>query len=639
LRQRFETLDSHKLHAYAAQADVPKQQNKVNAVTQDPQPYKWRKTTQHLLHDYTPERSQNHYNIFPTHTVTHGAIEVGFMALAKCLIQHKIVLIDGYIGVFWDDFRQRLAVELDKDRVHVTWLNMANAMQPEQMIGEIAAPFLGGDDPIFGKRAALSLLDLFDEEKLNALEPDAEADLTIAYGCGASLLNWRDVYLVYLDLPKNEIQYRSRAQTAWNLGQQQAYAPKPTYKRYYFFDWTLLNKHKAKITSSIDLIVDVQKPDEPMFMSGDAFRAELTHLTETVFRVRPWFEPGAWGGQWMKTNIPDLPQNVPNYAWSFEMIAPEQGVIFEQEGNLLEVSFDFLMYHDSIAVMGKYARYFGCEFPIRFDFLDTIQGSNLSIQCHPRPDYIRTHFGEHFTQDETYYIFDCEPDALVYLGFQDDIEPQAFRQALEKSNADGLKVNITDYVQAHPAKKHDLFLIPNGTIHASGAGSLVLEISATPYIFTFKMYDWLRLDLDGKPRPINIERAFDNLDFERRGQAVIDDLIPKPCIVDEGEHYRHIDLPTHDAHFYEIQRLEFVNELTLTTDDSVQVLMVVEGQSVIVEVGETKQVYNYAETFIIPAKARTFRLVNNGDGEVKVIRAFMKAAWFEKAENQWLSLP
>jgi mannose-6-phosphate isomerase class I len=260
---------------------------------------------------------------------------------------------------------------------------------------------------------------------------------------------------------------------------------------------------------------------------------------------------------------------------------PENGLLFESSGLLLEVSFDCLMYHNHPEVLGDSAARFGYEFPIRFDFLDTVDGQNLSVQVHPRPDYIRKHFGETFTQDETYYILDCEPNSRVYLGFKEDIDPDVFCAELERSFNESTPIDADKFVNSEPANKHDLFLIPHGTIHCSGKGVLVLEISATPYIFTFKMYDWMRLDLDGKPRPINIDRAFANLNFSRQGPRVEDELISKPAVIAQGDDWQLVHLPTHADHFYDVHRFEFDSNIEAETGDSCHVMSLVEGTSVL----------------------------------------------------------
>src|SRR5262249_50665952 len=155
---------------------------------------------------------------------------------------------------------------------------------------------------------------------------------------------------------------------------------------------------------------------------------------------------------------PELVQEVPNYAWSFELISPENGIMLSDGRYLLEVSFDFLMFYDHHAILGENADQFGYEFPIRFDFLDTLDGGNLSVQCHPRLEYVRRNFGERMTQDETYYILDCTADARVYLGFKQDILPADFRTAVEASRQQGIPLDVDRFVSSEPAHRHDLFL-------------------------------------------------------------------------------------------------------------------------------------------------------------------------------------
>ncbi len=584
----------------------------------------WRKTTQTLAPVQHPATPKGQYDMYPAFALGAGKIELGFEALADQLLEHSVVTIDGYGGVFWQDFRWQLNTVLEARGIKTNWINVETALFDSQLIENLVQPFLGGSDPIFGKRFTGQLEDFFDMTKLSALRPDPSAGFNLIYGCGAALAAWTGL-LVYLDVPKNEIQFRARSGRVSNLGSSLTEDAKSIYKRMYFVDWIALNRHKAKLLSSLNLIVDAQRPDQPVLMQGADFRAALETMTHNFFRVRPWFEPGPWGGQWIKKQVPDLPQDAPNYAWSFELITPENGLMFESNGVMLEVSFDFLMFFNHQAVLGQAAARFGFEFPIRFDWLDTVQGGNLSLQVHPSPSYAKQHFGETFTQDETYYILEANNNATVYLGFQADLDPLEFRVALEQSQAQNTLLEVEKFVQRHTAKKHDLFLIPHGTIHCSGEGSVVLEISATPYIFTFKMYDWLRLDLDGKPRPLNIARAFENLDFTRRGEVVPQTLISKPVVAKEGLNWRIIHLPTHPNHFYDIERLEFTSSLEVLTENSCHVLCLVEGSSVRLETANgLHQHFNYAETFVIPAAATSYRLTNLGAGEAKVIRAFVR---------------
>ena len=582
-----------------------------------------RNTTQFLLPAKKDKSIDCTYDIIPVHEVVNGKISNGYKALADKLVDHKIIILDGYIGVDWEEVISSLVDEFKKSNRSLSTYDIKKCLKPEAEIRAMVNPFLGGEDPIFGYKTDLQLSDYFDENKIEKISLETTKDIQIIYGTGASQSNSAGC-LVYFDVPKNELNYRMRANAVTNLGFSSVKNPKQTYKHFYFVDWIVLNAEKKKLLPKMDIIADQQRPTAITWTEGEVLRNSLTKLSKGYFRVRPWFEPGIWGGQWMKERFKDLNPDVPNYAWSFEMIVPENGLIFGDENGLLEVSFDMLMFHAQGNVLGKASKRFQDEFPIRFDFLDTFEGGNLSVQCHPSPEYIKKHFGENFTQDETYYILDAGDDADVYLGFQEDINPKEFKTALQHSYETKEVLDVEKYIQKIPSKKHELYLIPHGTVHCSGINNMVLEISATPYIFTFKMYDWQRMDLDGNPRPINVDRAFENLNFDRKGKVVQETLVSKSYVAASGENWEKIHLPTHADHFYDIYRYEFDNEIVIETFNQCHVLMLVEGVSVALNLGTDSQIFHYAETFAVAAAANRYKLINKGNQRAKVILSFVK---------------
>jgi len=583
-----------------------------------------RNTSQDILPLNKHHSKPGNYDIYPVYGLADGVIFKSLSSLAEMLPDRGTIIIDGFPGIQFEQIIKEIKKSFRLEHRELPrFINIEDALLSKADIETLVSEFTGGDDPLFGTRTNLEIPDFYNRKEIDTLKIKSNNEFRIIYGWGSAIINSND-FLVFIDLPKNEVQYRSRAGLKTNIGTPPV-NPKYDYKRNYFVDWVVFRKHMGTILPEVDLFVDGQRPCEVTFIKGEDLRSALRNISMNAFRVRPWFEPGPWGGTWMKDRIKDLGKDVPNYAWSFELISPENGLILESGGLMLEFSFDLLMAQESERILGDCFDVYGNEFPIRFDYLDTYNGDNLSIQCHPRPHYIENEFGENFTQEEAYYIVDTKDDALVFLGFNENIDPEMFRTELEQSYNQSVPVNIDKYVQSHKASKHELFLIPYGTIHGSGKNNLVLEISSTPYIFTFKMYDWLRPDLDGKPRSLNIERGMENLYFERQGKTVKDELICRPELIASGDDWELEHLKTHPTHLYDVHRYKFKSRVLVKTDNKCHVLNLVEGESIMVEtLNGFGMNINFAETFILPAAAREYILINQSEKPAIVVKAFVK---------------
>lgn len=568
------------------------------------------------------------YDKYPA-TPVGGSVCLGWAAIEQKLRREKSngpLFVDHYTGVY----EEELTRELGKNYTRV--IRMCDYMKTEEEVRSLTDWFMT-DDVLFGHVSGLRIEDFFQDGKLAALKEELKGagEDTLVIGIGAAMVMPENATLVYADMARWEIQQRFRRHEVCGLGIDNRQDPVSIqYKRGYFIDWRVLDRYKENQLTRVDWWLDTNKADEPKLISRDSFLEGMAKTARKPFRVVPFFDPAPWGGQWMK-DVCDLDRSVSNFGWCFDCVPEENSLLLEVEGVKVEFpSVDLVLSHSTellgVPVEGR----FGKDFPIRFDFLDTIGGGNLSLQVHPTAQFIREQFGMSYTQDESYYILDAGEDATVFLGVKTGIDKVAMLEDLRAAQRGEKPFDASKYVNQLPAKKHDHFLIPGGTIHCSGANSMVLEISATPNLFTFKLWDWNRLGLDGKPRPINVERGSKVIQWYRDTEYVHANLANHFEPVASGDGWEEIKTGLHPAEFIETRRMRFWKAAPFNTAQSVQVLNLVEGEEAVVESPEGRFepfVVHYAETFIIPAciGQYTIRPCGRSEGkECMVIRAFIR---------------
>ena len=569
----------------------------------------------------------SNYNKRPAKIIenSEGRVFRGDREISECLQSQLkgdswILIAETYPGVAEEKMR-RLLESMNPDLVISAREIIKDGVSMSLLLENILT-----DDRVFGRMYYGNLTDLIDPYKADYLRAKIEGSggKVAVYGFGASLLCDSGL-CIYADMSRWEIQLRYRA------GMSNYFSDNPEedilkkFKQGYFLEWRIADKLKAEYMDRMDWFIDANRDDDYVMIRKDLFEEALQREASEPFRVVPYFDPGVWGGQWMK-KVCGLDPEKSNYAWSFDGVPEENSICFDFGGTVVEMPAMNLILRHPEKLLGKkvYAR-FGAEFPIRFDFLDTIGGQNLSLQVHPTTEYIHRQFGMAYTQDESYYILDAEEGACVYLGLKEGVETADLIAALEEAQKGDTPFEAEKYINKIPAKKHDHFLIPAGTIHCSGSGAMVLEISATPYIFTFKLWDWERLGLDGKPRPINIERG-SRVIKERRTGWVMDNLVNRFSVVEEKDGCTQEHTGLHELEFIETRRFSFRSQVQIDCHESVNVLNLVEGERCLVESVDGSFApfeVHYAETFIVPESVRKYRITAVG-GPVKVMQAYVR---------------
>lgn len=540
-----------------------------------------------------------------------------------------IIAVECYHGVYIEEMKRHLENGFSSAKFVYT----TDGLLDTKLVEELVYPYVT-DDPVFGYMAPLELKDFFDQQKITSLQNEINAlekGIVFIVGCGAALIAPAVDLLVYADMPRWEIQLRFRKNSISNLGADNANDEfSYQYKRCYFVDWRVCDRHKKTLMSRWDFVLDTTIKETPKMVTGNALNDALFSTTQKPFRVVPFFDPGPWGGQWLK-EVCDLDREQQNFAWGFDCVPEENSLLFRFNDVLFETPSINLVFAQPVKLLGKKVYdAFGAEFPIRFDFLDTMDGGNLSLQVHPLKEYIKEKFGMPYTQDESYYILDAKEGAFVYLGLKEETIPEKMLNALEKVQQDGGDFDAEKYVEKWPIKKHDHILIPSGTIHCSGADTVVLEISATPYIFTFKLWDWGRMGMDGKPRPISLDHGKQVIQWNRRTGWTENNIINQFKVLKSDDGCKEESTGLDATSFIETRRHWFTGKVLHNTNGIFNVLNLIEGREAIIESPDNSFepfIIHYAETFIVPAEVGAYSVRPYGESEGQqcaTIKAFVR---------------
>ena len=562
-----------------------------------------------------------------------------------------VLALDGYISANWDQMVNLISQNLKLKSIKIIAVNFAEIYKASEQLDKELSGCLEIDlekDPVllFGKVFKGTYEDLLDNKKLNDLKKklgDAKSsgdkrEVIIVYGCGCAIKSLRSVYdyILYFDVIPRNVILRARGGSYSNLGDSIARPIKEILRRCYYVDFEVAVKLRGELVRNniIDYYVASDNPDKLNMIPRESLSSIMSSLVKYPLRCKPVYLEGVWGGQYLK-KLRNLPDEMRNCAWIFDLIPMEVSIVVEAGSTKLEFPFYTFVQKEGVNLMGKdCVEKFGGYFPIRFNYDDTYHSNgNMSIQVHSGHDYNINNYNEFGRQDESYYIVATGHGAKTFIGFNDGIDPDEFIRETKKSEKEFTTIDYEKYINHIESKPGIQLMLPAGTIHSSGRNQVVLEIgSLTIGSYTYKLYDYLRSDLDGVPRPIHTWHGERVLCKERNSTWVNENLIQKPVVVRQGDGWSESIVGEHDLLYYSLRRLEFWKTIEDNTTDKFHVLALVDGEKVIVQSNDHPEfcfTQNYMDIIIVPANIGKYTIKNLGNQPVCIHKTMLKDGFID----------
>ena len=555
-----------------------------------------------------------------------------------------VIGLDGYPTAPFSTIENLLAQYCSQNDIPVSILRTESLYRPagelDVLIREKCLPEDRVKDPVllYGKLFDGGYEDLFDPAKL----ADAQARLREFKACGEGLflligagslcpaLRALCDQTAFADVTPMKTMLNLKNGCYKNIGSDKALTFKRMARRCYYVDFEVASAVRGELmrTGGVDWYIEANDPQSLKLLSGELVRQLFDRALEYPLRCKPVYLEGVWGGYYIQ-RLRGLPKEMKNCAWVFDFIPMEVSLVLEADGKKFEFPFYTLVQSRAERLMGQRSvEAFGRYFPVRFNYDDTWHANgNMSIQCHPGEAYVKENNGELGRQDESYYIVEAAQGAKTYLGFQEDIDPEEFIAETKRSEKDGQPIDYKKYVYAVDSKPGTQVMIPAGTIHASGRNQLILEIgSLTVGSYTYKMYDYLRKDLDGNPRPIHTYHGDRVLARERKGSWVRDNLVNHGGPVAHGADWEEFKVGEHDLLYFSLRNVRLKTSAPQDTKGSFHVLALVDGEQVMIRSRKNPARYfvqNYLEIVVVPADFGEYEIINQKEGTTAVVHKTM----------------
>lgn len=564
-----------------------------------------------------------------------------------------IIAMDGYISAQWEQTINLVTQNLSLKSIDVIPINIDSRYKSSLQLEEEFEEYLPADrvkDPVllFGKLFKGGFEEIFDMKLVNEFRNSLEKEKTlrgsgkkviVVYGCGCTIKELRSVYdyILYFDVTPKETILRARNGLVKNLGDVKPRPIKELLRRCYYIDFEVAGHLRGELlkNNEIDYYIASDKPLNHHLIPRDSLNEIFSSLVRYPFRCKPVYLEGVWGGHYIK-RLRSLPDNMRNCAWVFDLIPLEVSILVAVGETLVEFPYFTFVQKEDVALMGEQCvKKFNGYFPVRFNYDDTYHSNgNMSIQVHPTEDYIIENHDEHGRQDESYYVVATGHGAKTYLGFKEEADVTQFIKEVKRSETEFTPVDHEKYVNSVPSKPGTQFMIPAGTIHSSGRNQVVLEIgSLTVGSYTYKLYDYLRADLDGIPRPIHTYHGERVLKTDRRTTWVKENLVQEPRLVRSGQGWAEYIVGEHDLIYFSLRRLEFENSIEDDTAGKFHVLTLVDGESVLVHSLDNPEIcyrQNYLDIVVVPANIGKYVIKNLGNQPVCIHKTMLKDGFYEK---------